>query len=92
MLVPALGQILQDFHIDSYKGQIAFSVFFLGLGWAPFIIAPLSEIYGRRPIWLIGNAFYILWNSLAPVGNSLKFMVVCRFLSACGASVGICVS
>ncbi|GAM91381.1 hypothetical protein ANO11243_094310 [Dothideomycetidae sp. 11243] len=89
MVVPALDHILADLGMDAFDGQIAFSVFFLGLGFAPFVVAPLSEMYGRRPVWLGGNLFYILWNSLCPVGKSPALMTIGRFLCACGASVGV---
>ena len=91
MVVPALDQILLDLHMRPFSGQIAFSVFFLGLGFAPFVVAPLSEMYGRRPIWLAGNIVYIIWNSLCPVGYSPALMVVGRLFSAFGASVGVAV-
>lgn len=92
MVVPALDSILADVHMGQSGGQIAFSVFFLGLGFAPFAVGPLSELYGRRPVWLAGNATYILWNALCPVGRSSALLILGRLLSACGASVGITVS
>ena len=91
MIAPALPQILHDVGMSISSGQIAFSVFFLGLGFTPFIIAPIAEMYGRRRIWLFGNVWFILWNSLSPVGNNAGLMIAGRFLSASGASVGITV-
>ncbi|KAF7551092.1 hypothetical protein G7046_g7806 [Stylonectria norvegica] len=89
MIAPALDQVLKDLNMGSSAGQIAFSVFFLGLGLAPFIVAPLSETFGRKPVWLAGNAFYVIWNSLCPVGFSPALMIIGRLLSAAGASVGV---
>lgn len=91
MIAPAISQLLRDLGMQPATGQIALSSFFLGLGFAPFIVAPLSEMYGRKPVWLAGNVFYILWNSLCPVGFSSGLMIVGRLLSACGASVGVTV-
>jgi MFS family permease len=51
----------------------------------------LSEIYGRKPVFLLSNVWYILWNSLCPVGNSPGLMITGRFLAGCGASAGITV-
>lgn len=92
MIAPALDQILKDLGMSTSTGQIAFSVFFLGLGFAPFLVAALAETYGRKPIWLAGNVWYILWNSLCPVGFSPAVMILGRFMSASGASVGVTVS
>ena len=91
MIAPALDQILKDLGMSASAGQIAFSVFFLGLGFAPFLVAALAETYGRRPVWFVGNIWYIIWNSLCPVGFSPALMIVGRLMSAAGASVGITV-
>jgi MFS family permease len=92
MVAPALDKIISDLHMSPTGGQAAFSVFFLGLGFAPFLIAALSETYGRRPVWLAGNVFYIVWNSICPVGLSPVVMIIGRIMSGAGASVGITVS
>lgn len=92
MIAPALDQILPDLGMSASVGQIAFSVFFLGLGFAPFVVAPVAETYGRRPTWLFGNIWYIIWNSLCPVSSTSAMMIVGRLMSASGCSVGITVS
>ncbi|KAH7304231.1 major facilitator superfamily domain-containing protein [Stachybotrys elegans] len=89
MMASALGRISHDLGIDESTTQITFSIFVLGLAFAPFPIASFSEMYGRKPVWLFCNAFYLLWNSLCPVGRSPVLMVVGRFLAGSGASVGI---
>ncbi|PYH85262.1 MFS general substrate transporter [Aspergillus uvarum CBS 121591] len=67
MMAAALTQIGADLHLGSTATQITFSVFILGLAFAPFLIAALSEMYGRQPIWIASNLFYILWNALCPL-------------------------
>lgn len=91
MMAPALGDITRDLQLDATAGQIVFSVFFLGMSFAPMLIAPLSEMYGRRPVWLAGNFWYIIWNSVCPAGYKPGMMVTGRFLSASGAGVGVTV-
>lgn len=91
MMAAALDQISSDLDIGSSTTQVTFSVFVLGLAFAPFPIAALSELYGRKPVWLVCNTCYMLWNALCPVGNSLPLMVIGRFLAGSGASVGITV-
>lgn len=92
MIVPALDKILEDLGLGPSTGQIAFSVFFLGLGFAPFVVAPLAELFGRKPVWLAGNIFYVFWNAMCPVRHSPALMIIGRLLSGSGASVGITVS
>lgn len=91
VMAAALPQIAHDLNLSTSTTQIAFSVFMLGLAFGPVPIAALSETYGRRPLWLASNLWYLLWNSLCPVGNSSALMVVGRLLAGFGASVGIAV-
>ncbi|KAF3026804.1 hypothetical protein E8E14_014917 [Neopestalotiopsis sp. 37M] len=89
MMASALGQIGHDLGIGESTTQVTFSIFVLGLAFAPFPIASFSEMYGRKPVWLFCNAFYILWNAVCPIGRSAALMVIARFLAGSGASVGI---
>ncbi|KAI0486330.1 major facilitator superfamily domain-containing protein [Xylaria cf. heliscus] len=84
----ALGDISRDLGLDPATAQISFSVYFLGLAFGPFPIAAISEMNGRRNIWIASNIWFILWNSLCPVGYSKGLMIAGRFLAALGASVG----
>ncbi|KAJ8124467.1 hypothetical protein O1611_g9173 [Lasiodiplodia mahajangana] len=84
----ALGDIARDLKLDPATAQISFSVYFLGLAFGPFPIAAISEMNGRRNIWIVSNVWFILWNSLCPVGYSKGLMIAGRFLAALGASVG----
>ncbi len=90
-MAAALPQIGHDLHLSDSATQITFSIYILGLAFAPFLIAALSEMYGRRPIWIASNLFYIFWNALCPVGPSAGLMTVSRFLAGSGASCGITV-
>ncbi|KAE8354884.1 major facilitator superfamily domain-containing protein [Aspergillus coremiiformis] len=89
MMAAALNQIAEDVGLSISVTQICFSIFLLGLAFGPFLVAALSEIYGRKPVWLAFNVWYILWNSLCPVGNSPGLLMTGRFLAGCGASAGV---
>jgi MFS family permease len=88
MTAAALPQIAADVGLGPSAMQISFSIYLLGLGVGPFLIAALSEMYGRKPVWVAFNLFYVVWNSLCPVGYSKGLMIAGRFLSGYGAGVG----
>lgn len=92
VISPALQVIARDLDLDTSTTQIVFSIYMLGLGLGPFLIAACSETFGRRPVWMCSHIFYILWNTLCPVGSSPGLMIAGRFLSGVGASVGVAVS
>lgn len=87
-MAAALPEIAEALTLSTSTTQIAFSVYLLGLAFGPFPIAAFSETFGRRPAWLLSHLWYILWNSLCPVGNSGALMITGRLFSGFGASVG----
>lgn len=91
VVAPALPQIAADLHLGESQAQIAFSIFVLGQAFGPFVIAPMSEVLGRRPVWIACNIFYIFWNSICPVGKSRAVLIIGRFFSGAGASCGVVV-
>lgn len=92
MTTAALDQIATDVGMSVSQAQISFSIFFLGMAFAPFFIAAVSEMFGRRPVWLLSNVYFILWNTLCPVGRNKGLLITGRFMSAAGASAGVVVS
>ena len=92
MTTAALDPIAADVGMSVSQAQISFSIYFLGMAFAPFFVAALSEMYGRRPVWLISQLYFILWNTLCPVGRNKGLMIAGRLMSAAGASAGVVVS
>ena len=57
------------------------SVFILGYFFGPLFLAPLSELYGRLPVYLTCNVLFTIFNIACAVSNSLGSLVVFRFLA-----------
>ncbi|KAI0173359.1 hypothetical protein GGR52DRAFT_571871 [Hypoxylon sp. FL1284] len=72
----ALNSIPRNLGSEPSTTQITLSIDFLGLGVGPFFIAALCEMDGRRNVWVDGNFWYILWNSLCPVGKSKALVII----------------
>jgi hypothetical protein len=49
---PALDQLTEYFHVSEEAAEVGVTVFTVGFGAAPMILAPLSEINGRRPVFI----------------------------------------
>ena len=57
MMLPALPNIASAFHIaDANKPQAVLSTFLIGFGIGQFIMGPLSDRFGRRPVLVDGMA------------------------------------
>ena len=86
MMAPALLEIGGDLRLGSSATQLMLSIYVLAQGFGPLIVAPFSEIYDRRLVWISCNLWFVLWNTLCLVHKSKRLMIAGRFLSGLGAS------
>ncbi|GME23584.1 Major facilitator superfamily [Neofusicoccum parvum] len=93
------GQILPEFHSSRIVATLGLSLFVAGLGCGPMILSPLSEFYGRRPIYIISYSFFFIWLIPCAVAQNMATTLVARFLdglagsaflSVAGGTVGDC--
>lgn len=90
MFAPGVPQAMHDFHSsNSILETLVVSIFVLGFALGPLIGAPLSEMYGRRPIYIVGNLFFCILIICCAVSNSLGMLIAFRFLAGCAGSVPI---
>ena len=86
-MAPALDTIQHDLHFQSSSLVIlALSVFLLGTGVIPLIMAPLSEIFGRSIVLQSNNLFYIIFNTLCGAARSQNELNVFRFFAGLGGA------
>ena len=80
------GQITTEFHISRVVATLGLSLFVMGLGLGPMILGPLSEFYGRRPIYIISFAFFMIWLIPCAVAKNIGTELVSRFIDGCAGS------
>ena len=86
------GQITTEFHISRVVATLGLSVFVMGLGLGPMILGPLSEFYGRRPIYIISFAFFMIWLIPCAVAKNVGTELVSRFIDGCAGSAFLSVA
>lgn len=90
MIAPSMDAIARDLHFtDRYDSMLCLSIFLVGIAVGPLIFAPLSEVYGRRPILLSGGAFYTLWTIACGFAKTRAQIFTFRVFSGFGASVAL---
>lgn len=77
-IIPVYEEIALDFSISIVRASYLTSLQILVLGWAPLFWKPLSQRYGRRPIWLISMIGSLLFNVGCALSRSYAAMAVCR--------------
>jgi multidrug resistance protein len=69
----------------------------MGLGCGPMLLSPLSEFYGRRPIYIVSFSLFLIWLIPSAVAQNIQTMLIARFcdglagsafLSVAGGTVG----
>lgn len=86
MLAPALTVISEDLDMSEAEASMALSIYVLAFAFGPMILAPCSEVWGRKPIWIVGGSVYVLWNTLCGLSKGRGLMIAGRLMSGLGAS------
>ncbi|KAF6796330.1 MFS multidrug transporter [Colletotrichum musicola] len=85
MCAPGVPDMMAEFHNDNkILSSFIVTIFILGYAVGPVIFAPLSEVYGRAPIYHISNITFTLFSILSAVSPNMAALIIFRFLS--GAS------
>ncbi|KAK1506071.1 hypothetical protein CTAM01_03406 [Colletotrichum tamarilloi] len=86
---PALDQVIGDFKIEDNPtlADLTVSAYVLGFSAGPLLLAPLSETFGKKPVYQVCNVVLLACNLACMVAPSAEWLIVFRFLAGCaGAS------
>ncbi|ROT36120.1 MFS general substrate transporter [Sodiomyces alkalinus F11] len=87
MLAPALPTLQAQFQIEKdIETYLLMSIFLLAYAVGPFVLAPLSEMYGRIVVLQSANMVFLLFNTVCGFSASKEQMLAFRFLSGLGGS------
>jgi MFS transporter, DHA1 family, multidrug resistance protein len=87
MMLPALPDIASAFHIVvANRPQAILSTFMIGFGVGQFVMGPLSDRFGRRPVLLGGMTLYAIASVLAIAAPSFETVLLARALQGLGTS------
>ena len=87
IMLPALPDIGTAFRItDANRLQTVLSAFLLGFGFGQFVIGPLSDRFGRRPVLLTGMALYCAASLLSIMAPSFETLLLARVVQGLGTA------
>ncbi len=87
MMLPALPDIGAAFDIPIANHlQLVLSTFLIGFGAGQFVMGPLSDRFGRRPVLLGGMTVYAVASVLATAAPSFETLLLARALQGLGTS------
>ncbi|EXJ78937.1 hypothetical protein A1O3_08437 [Capronia epimyces CBS 606.96] len=87
MFAPAVGFMAVDFGVhEELLLSFAVSVYLLGYVFGPLVLAPLSEIYGRRIVLCGANCVFVVWQLGCALAPNISALIVFRFFAGIGGS------
>lgn len=89
MLAVTSMAITAEFKLtDKFSPSLPTALFVLGFGLGPLFLAPLSELYGRRIIYLACFGSFTIANILCAVAPNMPALAVFRLLCGMAGSAG----
>lgn len=81
IITPAVGAIQQDFRVSTTVAILPLSLYVLALGFGPILAAPLSETYGRYPVYVISAPLAALFTLGSGFSQNIWTLCILRFFA-----------
>jgi DHA1 family bicyclomycin/chloramphenicol resistance-like MFS transporter len=89
MFVPAMPDIMRGLAADQASVQLVLSVYLFSTAVAQFVLGPLSDRYGRRPVLIGGLILFVGASIVCTTAQSIGALIAGRILQGGGGCVGI---
>ncbi|TVY47122.1 MFS transporter [Lachnellula occidentalis] len=89
IFTPGMDRIAKSFHATTSAVIACQTGFVIMLGIGPLLLAPLSETFGRKPLYLICFTIFALLQIPTALAPNLPFLITVRTLAGFFGSIGI---
>jgi len=90
MFAPGVPQVMKEFKSENVLlASFVVSVYVLGFAVGPMFLAPLSEIYGRLPVYHTCNVGFLAFTIACALATNLNMLIGFRFVAGCFGSAPI---
>jgi multidrug resistance protein len=77
----------EEFGSSRIVATLGLSTFVFGLAAGPMVLGPLSEFYGRRPIYIFAYIGFTIWLVPCAVARNIQTTLIARFFDGlCGSA------
>ena len=85
-----ISAIMAEFNVSSEAiTTLGVTTYLFGLAVGSLILAPISETYGRKPVYAIAMFFFVIFIIPAATAQSMTTIIVVRFFGAVAGSAMI---
>lgn len=75
-----LEGVSEEFHVSYEVSLLTITVFVIGFGVGPLAFAPLSELFGRKPVYVVTLAVAVIFIIPCAVAQNIGTLIVCRLI------------
>lgn len=86
MYQPALPAMVRFFHTNVPTVQLGLTMGMLGLALGQFLLGPVSDKYGRKPVLVWAMLLFIAAAAVSVFSPTIHFFLGCRLVQGIGAS------
>ena len=83
---PASQQMSEYWHVSQVATYVGITTFTTGFAIAPMVLAPFSELNGRKPVFIATGILFVICQLCCAVTRSFPGMLVARFFAGVGGS------
>lgn len=92
MFAPAVPTLMKEFNVQSsLLSGFVVSIFILGFVFGPLVFSPLSELYGRLPIYHGSNIMFFVFSIACALAKDLNMLIGFRFVAGCAGSAALAI-
>lgn len=88
IILPALTPIANDLHSTPTITNLSVAMYMLSMSIFPLWWSSFSETLGRRTIYIVSFALFVVWGVLSAVAQNIAMLIVMRVLSG-GAAASV---
>ncbi|ORY76533.1 major facilitator superfamily domain-containing protein [Leucosporidium creatinivorum] len=90
IITGGLVPVKEHFHSSTEVVNLTVCVFVIGFGVGPLFLSPMSELLGRKFIYLLSMGLFAIFSIPCAVAKSMAVLIVFRFLAGLAASAPMC--
>ena len=83
---PVAEQMMAEWHVSQTAIYVGITTFTAGFATAPMILAPFSELNGRKPVFIATGILFVICQLCCAVTRSYPGMLLARFFAGVGGS------
>ncbi|MCR8679655.1 MULTISPECIES: multidrug effflux MFS transporter [Campylobacter] len=92
MYLPALSHVQSSFEASEFLTQLSLASFFIAFAFGQLIYGPLSDIFGRKMLLIIGILIFIASSLGCVMVDNIYVFITLRFFEALGGCAGVVIA